>query len=238
MKAVQKTKNRPGRPRKQDLALRDATKTIIMQSALELFAANGFDGTSTVAVARRAGLAQSVLHYHFTSKELLWKATIKDLFKRINEKYPLTINDSEDACIKTELKRVIRRHMEASSHFPEMARIVIIEGSFETERLQWLTETYYRGTYKFLERVLNRAREAGLIGNAPNFLLAQMIYAAGSVLFSVSPMIRTTHGIDISNPMQRELAVETGLEVILNGVLLSRPDDPSLMVQARPSRRP
>ena len=213
-----------GRPRKEDLENRDATKTLILRSALEHFSTQGFDATSTVSVARQAGVAQSVLHYHFKSKDLLWQATIADLFKRINQRFPLAVEVSDDADVRVELKKIIRRHMEASSQFPEMARIVVIEGSFDTDRLNWLTESYFRGTFRHFDRVLDAARRQGLIGDAPDYLLTNMIYAASSVLFSVAPMIQTTYGVDIANPAQRELAVETGLDIILNGLMLKRPD--------------
>jgi AcrR family transcriptional regulator len=213
---------RRGRPRKEELENRDPTTTLILRAALEHFASRGFDATSTVAVAAKAGVAQSVLHYHFKTKELLWQAAIKDLFTRINKRFPFTADLSEDADIEAVLKQVIRRHMEVASVFPEMARIVIIEGSFDTDRLTWLTEHYFRSTFRNFGRVLEAARRKGIIRDAPDYLLSNIIFAAGSVLFSISPMIRSTYGVDINNPVQRDMAVETGLEVMMNGITCSR----------------
>lgn len=209
-----------GRPRKEDLENRDATKTLILKSALEHFSTRGFDATSTVSVARQAGVAQSVLHYHFKTKELLWQETITDLFARINERFPFSAEIGEGAEVQVVLKKVIRRHIEVSSFYPEMARLVIIEGSFDTERLNWLTEAYFRATFRRFDQILDKAREQGLIRDAPNYLVTNMIYSTGSVLFSVAPMIQTTYGVDITNPAQRELAVETGLDMVMNGLLV------------------
>lgn len=223
MTATQPARKR-GRPRKEDLENRDATKTRILRSALEHFSTRGFDATSTVSVAKQAGVAQSVLHYHFKSKELLWQSTITDLFTRINKRFPFAVDVSETADVKAELKKIIRRHMEAASYYPEMARIVVIEGSFDTDRLNWLTEAYFRRTFRHFDRLLDAARRQGLIGNAPDYLLTNMIYSAGSVVFSIAPMIQTTYGVDITNPTQREVAVETVLDIVLNGLLLHRPN--------------
>lgn len=207
-----------GRPRKADLENRDATAELILRAALDKFSTRGFDATTTVDVAAQAGVAQSVLHYHFKTKELLWRAMITDLFGRINREFPLTLDITEDSDLAELLRYVIRRHMEVSSVYPEMARLVIIEGSFNTDRLAWLTEVYFRGTFRHFDRVLDAARKKGIIGDAPNYLLTNIIYSAGSVLFSVAPMIQSTYGVDITNPAQRELAVETGLDIILNGL--------------------
>lgn len=209
---------RRGRPRKEDLENRDSTASLILRAALELFSMHGFDSTSTVAVAARAGVAQSVLHYHFKTKELLWRATIKDLVTRINQQFPLQLELGEEDDIEATLRYMIRRHMEVASVFPEMARIVIIEGSFDTDRLAWLTEHYFRATFRNFGRVLEAARRKGIVRDAPDYLLTNIIYAAGSVLFSISPMIRSSYGVDINNPVQRDLAVEIGLDVMLNGI--------------------
>lgn len=48
-----------------------------MQAALELFAAKGFDGTSTRAIAQAAGVAESLIFHHFDSKESLLAAVFE-----------------------------------------------------------------------------------------------------------------------------------------------------------------
>lgn len=218
-----KTPTRRGRPRKKDLEDRDSTADLILRAALDHFSTRGFDATSTVSVATKAGVVQSVLHYHFKTKELLWQATIRDLVTRINKQFPLEIDISDDADIEDMLKRLIRRHMKVASVFPEMARIVIIEGSFDTERLAWLTEHYLRATFRNFGRVLEAAHKRGIIRDSPDYLMTNIIYSAGSVLFSISPMIRSTYGIDINNQHQRDLAVELVLDMIMNGIR-SRPE--------------
>lgn len=62
---------RRGRPPKADAA---DTKELLLQAALALFAANGFEGTSVRDVARSVGLSESVLYAHFASKRDLFDA--------------------------------------------------------------------------------------------------------------------------------------------------------------------
>jgi len=52
----------------------------ILAVAMELFAQHGYDGVSTADIAAAAGLSQSVVLYHFSSKENLWRDAGGGLF--------------------------------------------------------------------------------------------------------------------------------------------------------------
>jgi AcrR family transcriptional regulator len=52
----------------------DATRALILASALDLFAEKGFFGTSMPEIAKRAGLGAASLYRHFESKEALVRA--------------------------------------------------------------------------------------------------------------------------------------------------------------------
>lgn len=57
----------------------------ILQSALELFAEQGFRGTSTAQIAKHAGVATGTLFHHFESKEELINTLYRDIKTRISE---------------------------------------------------------------------------------------------------------------------------------------------------------
>lgn len=50
-------------------------KQDILQAATGLFAAQGFDGTTTLQISKEAGITEPVIYYHFKGKD--------DLFTRI-----------------------------------------------------------------------------------------------------------------------------------------------------------
>lgn len=58
--------------------------TKILRAAEAEFAQKGFDGAGMKALATRAGVSQSLLHYHFGSKDQLYTAVIRERSNQIN----------------------------------------------------------------------------------------------------------------------------------------------------------
>jgi AcrR family transcriptional regulator len=52
----------------------------ILKTAARLFAAQGFDGTTTVQIAREAGVTEPLIYYHFKGKDDLFTSIIKTGF--------------------------------------------------------------------------------------------------------------------------------------------------------------
>lgn len=67
-----------GRPRDGNP---EETRREILRAAGEAFAASGFVGATTRAVAARAGVNVATLHYHFGSKEGLYRAVLESVSK-------------------------------------------------------------------------------------------------------------------------------------------------------------
>jgi len=57
----------------------------ILRAAEIEFAEKGFDGAGMKALAQRAGVSQSLLHYHFGSKDQLYGAVIRERSRLIND---------------------------------------------------------------------------------------------------------------------------------------------------------
>ena len=61
----------------------------ILKTAAKLFAAQGFDGTTTIQIAREAGVTEPLIYYHFKGKDDLFThiiaATFSEYFSRIDD---------------------------------------------------------------------------------------------------------------------------------------------------------
>lgn len=75
------------RSTKQNEAMRAATKTAVLQSAITLFAQNGYAHTSTRAIAKHAGISVGLMYHYFDSKETLLRAVFDHSMKRISDSF-------------------------------------------------------------------------------------------------------------------------------------------------------
>jgi TetR/AcrR family transcriptional regulator, regulator of cefoperazone and chloramphenicol sensitivity len=74
MMTLATTRRRPG-----TYARGEDTRRRILETALEIFAAQGYEGTSTRQLAERAGVNLPAIQYYFGSKEGLYRAVIGDI---------------------------------------------------------------------------------------------------------------------------------------------------------------
>ena len=65
---------------KTPLRPRGEVRRLLLDAARALFAERGYAGTSTRAIAERAGVANSLLHRHFSSKAQLFEEAVFDPF--------------------------------------------------------------------------------------------------------------------------------------------------------------
>lgn len=67
----------------------EATRRSIIDSAMRLFEANGYDGTTMRAIARDAGVSQGNAYYYFSSKEHLVQA----FYDRMHDAHLAAVKD-------------------------------------------------------------------------------------------------------------------------------------------------
>ncbi|MFB8274840.1 TetR/AcrR family transcriptional regulator [Nocardia colli] len=98
----------PGRPRKTDAG---DTKAALLNAALQLFARNGYAGTSIRSIAREVGLSESVLYAHFPSKQAIFDAALAAL----GPKNPLdAMSDAAATLIDTDPPQYLRELIRAA----------------------------------------------------------------------------------------------------------------------------
>src|SRR5680860_1034123 len=112
----------------------------LLEAALAEFAEHGYDGASTRAIAGRAGAHQPQINYHFHSKLELWRAAVDYLMDRLDE--ALAGIDGTDA--REAMAGVIRGLVLFAAEWPELNRIMIQEGTAESERLTWIVDRHVR----------------------------------------------------------------------------------------------
>jgi len=116
------------------------TRDRILDAAIALFAARGFEGVSLQDIADRADVRRSLILYHFTSKDELWKSAATFVIERFNAEVRQRLAKMEH--LPAEEFRSLARDAWASLYMdmPEVSQFLVREGGESSERLNWLVQ--------------------------------------------------------------------------------------------------
>jgi len=158
------------------------TRDRIERAALTAFSEVGFDAASTRAIARRAGVKQQLITYHYGSKLDLWKAAVDrvyaELFLRL-ERRALGLEGVDGA---TRARLLLREFILFNAEHPEVIRFVVLEGARPGPRLVWLYERHTRRLFWLLRQRIEWAQDNGLAPEAdPDQLVHAFMGAVGAL---------------------------------------------------------
>jgi AcrR family transcriptional regulator len=100
------------RSEKQFEKIRKQKKQLIMDTALELFAENGFHATSMSQVAKKAGVSKGLAYNYFESKQEILDEIVKTGFDSIYSHFDL---NQDGILTRDEFEHFIRNSFEAIS---------------------------------------------------------------------------------------------------------------------------
>jgi TetR/AcrR family transcriptional regulator len=101
-------------------SIRAENERNILEAAERIFAEAGFEGASTAAIARRAGVPKANLHYYFATKQILYRAVIERVLTAWLEA-ARSFDESDDPA--EALSRYIGAKMDLARSMPLGARI-------------------------------------------------------------------------------------------------------------------
>jgi len=125
-------------------SIRAENERNILEAAEHVFAEAGFEGASTAAIARRAGVPKANLHYYFATKEILYRAVIERVLTAWLEA-ARSFDESDDPA--EALSRYIGAKMDLARSMPLGARIwtseimrgaPVIQDFLETTLMNWV----------------------------------------------------------------------------------------------------
>ncbi|MEH6409736.1 MAG: CerR family C-terminal domain-containing protein [Hyphomonas sp.] len=81
------------------------TRDRLVESAIELFGLVGYDGTSTRAIASKAGASLGAIPYHFKTKECLYLAAARSIAEQVSLRLGPVLSAFESDIYSDELSR-------------------------------------------------------------------------------------------------------------------------------------
>lgn len=131
----------------------------MLKAAKQLFAARGYENTSTVAIARAAGTSESQLMKHFGSKEGLLEAIFDKGWEMITER----LQDLEAfGAPEEKIQRLLGSMLLALQTDPLLKELMLLEGRrIRKEGHLIMMTSGFREIIKTVDRLLGQMRESG-----------------------------------------------------------------------------
>lgn len=171
----------------------DSRRRLVAAATVE-FAAHGFDGASTRAIAERAGMHQPQIIYHFASKEALWRAAVDALFAELQRVIDAVVATSSHP--RDLLAESIRAFVHFAAEHPELNRIMVLEATSDSERLAWVVEHHIRRVYRDMTALWTILAERGEVAPVDPTIAFYSLVGAASFLYVASPEVRRVAGVD------------------------------------------
>lgn len=191
----------------------------ILDASLVEFAKHGYEGATTASVARHIGVTQPLIHYHFGSKEALWRAAVEMAFSQVTALLEGTEDEVPGEDPRERLRAVVRRIVQFSSEHPEVSRLIIAESAVPGPRLQWMTEKHLRPLIRRVDDVFRRGRDAGIVKPVSLESLIFVFLGALPHFFDGAPLIGLLWGFDPTAPEHVRDYADTLVEVLTSGLL-------------------
>ena len=197
----------------------------IIEVAMALFSAKGFDGTTTREISRAAGVSEAIIFRHFATKEDLYAAIIDFIIQGHRERFFAELKQAmekrdDEAVFETLAFRILETHREE----PALLRLLLFS-SLEGHKLsQLFMESQVRPVYELLSGyVRQRAREGafrkadalvlvrGFLGMVSHHSLITLIYGDSFLRKSNREMARAfsrifLQGVRVTSSKKRQVS--------------------------------
>jgi AcrR family transcriptional regulator len=174
----------------------DATREAILDAAIDLFSERSFDGASTREIARRAGVTQPLLNYHFRSKDDLWRAAVDSLFEQLRSSAAERTRGLRGVDELTVAKLRVREFITFSARNPQLHRIITQECKADGPRMDYLVEQHVRPLYENTVELFERLARDGVVPDIPAPHLYYILTGAGPTMFVLGPECSRLSGLD------------------------------------------
>lgn len=153
-----------------DPAERTGRREELLQIAVDLFAANGFKGTSIRDIASTLGVSVSVIYHYFDSKEGLWRAILDYSVKGLPDRLEKAAAGGGHALER--FRRVLRAHLAASATYQKESKIFLIDHDRMSASGDQASKEIQRRVLGVYVGLLNALHSEGLVKSPRTKILA------------------------------------------------------------------
>lgn len=185
------TTRRAARPPKRG----EAREQLLAQAQAAL-RDNTFDGEALSAFASRAGVSQPLFHYHFSSREDLWKAAVADAFAPLEAAFEGGLVELKGLAPAQQLELLMRRFVHFSAQYPVVAAVLVTETMRAGPRLRWLVDNHLAPLHRLVDGVLAAGVESGAFKPIAAVHVTQSFVFASAGFFAAAPLVERLYDLE------------------------------------------
>lgn len=214
------SKRKVGRPSEAD----GIDKAYILKVALKEFATHGYNGTSVTAIAKIVNVKDSLLHYHFGSKDGLWKAAIARAANTYHEESQKTARYFKGLDVRSMTQALIRQLIYFAAENIELYQVIYHEMMHHSVRADWLTDNViqpFSEKTEWLFKVWQQQEGRAIEMPVSHFI--SLSYGLYSTFFIMQHPMKKLYDVDVFDKTQVESHADMLTEILLQTVFKEPP---------------
>jgi AcrR family transcriptional regulator len=192
----------------------DERRQEIIRAAMEVFARNGFGGSTTREIAENAGISEAMIYSHFRNKEDLYTAIIDEKLQESEPLYyPLdAIRNRDDQRVFT---TIVSNYLDRHGEDTTFLRLLLFSALEGHELASMFVAGPVRKFFEFLADYIRERIDEGAFKPVNPEITSRCLL--GMVHYFV--LLREILGDDTLNPIDPTAAIETIVNIFCEGVL-------------------
>lgn len=195
----------------------------LMETALAVFAKEGYDGTSMRGLARQLGVSHNFLSSRYGSKDNFWKQVVSSTCTVLSEDLLQQQKEIEasDLPVEEKLRAVFRMHLNGLPMLTQLQQLMISEGPDKkrkkSERLDYLFECNPLDL-EFLEGLLDQGRREGVFSDlpVPVAVVLLLLMQNGPNALSLKPLAPYLYSEQVPSD---DALIDSVLDIIMAGIV-------------------
>jgi TetR/AcrR family transcriptional regulator len=202
---------------KNSLSRQSAGEAAILDAAVRLFSANGYDAVSMREVASEAGVSKANIYHHFDSKEGLYRAILQQSAEDLSG---LVETLAEGAgSFESRIAEFAAGHLRHLDGNPLASRLIIREAfSSDDERSRMLVDQVFGSIFERIVSIFRAGQQAGALRRELDpALCATLLMGADVFFFQARDMLNQLPQVEFAAypaRFSREM-----VEVMLRGMM-------------------
>lgn len=215
MKQTADNKKKRGRP----AANKQIDKSLLLDIAVKEFATHGFEGAKLKDIAQQVGIANSLMNYHFESKEDLWQQAVAQLGEKLKNRFKeihFILQDIEGIAA---VKAYTRQYIYFSAEHPEFFKIIFHEMCTATDRADWILSNILTPLNNlFVHNTAVSDKPTLNINGFPVANLTSIIIGASNIFFVYAFQMNKIYQINPFDQQEIEKHADIVVELLFKGL--------------------